>query len=408
MGRGDQVSAVRERRWAKTYPWLGEGPVATRPCTAPEIYRAEVERVFTKVWLCLGRVEEFPKPGSYKLKRLDFAQTSALVIRGRDGRIRAFHNTCSHRGNTVVVPEGAWDQCGHKQAFTCRFHAWSYSDQGELVGVQDADGMPACFERKQNGLTPIHCDEWQGFVFINLATQPTCSLAEFLGDMGRHFSGYPYHELSHNFTYYTLLDCNWKVGVDAFAEAYHVTTIHAGSFPGTFSTGLQMVKLLGDHRTTAVCFDPPRESSPVARLAQAKARGSLVNNVRVTTLPPSLNDEQRDDYAFELSVFFPNWLLHVAEGIWFTHQFWPIGHGRCLWEGKYYVRPPRSNSERWALEHAIVLQRNAWLEDTATMEGTYYSLCSGAKPYMQLHDEEVLVRHGYHVLERYLDGADGR
>ena len=101
-------------------------------------------------------------------------------------------------------------------------------------------------------------------------------------------------------------------------------------------------------------------------------------------------------------MFFPNWLLHVAEGIWFTHQFWPLAHDRCLWEGKYYTRAPRTNSERWALEQAICLQRNAWLEDTATMEGSFSALRSGAKKVLQLQDEEILVRHGYHVLDKYL------
>lgn len=402
------MTTVLDRRWAKTYPWLGEEPVPTAPCVSPAIYQEEVDKVFKKVWLCMGRVEELPVAGSFKLKRLDFASTSALLIRGRDGVIRAFHNTCSHRGNTVVVPDGEWDNFGRKNSFTCRFHAWTYNDQGELTGIQEPRGLPLCFERSENGLTPIACEIWEGFMFINLDTNPSAGLTEFLGDMGRHFAGFPYHKLTHNFTYHTVLNCNWKIGVDAFAEAYHVTTIHAGSFPGTFSTGLQMVKLLGDHRTTAVCFDPPRSSPPVASLAQAKARGSLVNKVRETTLPPTMNDEKREDYAFELSVFFPNWLLHITEGIWFTHQFWPMGHDKCLWEGKYYVAPPQTNSERWALEHAMVLQRNAWLEDTATMEGTFYSLRSGAKPHMQLHDEEVLVRHGYHVLDRYLNKNAGK
>ncbi len=193
--------------------------------------------------------------------------------------------------------------------------------------------------------------------------------------------------------------------MDAFSEAYHVNTIHAGSFPGTFSTGLQMVKLYGDHRTCAICFNPPKGAPPVAALSQQKARGSLVDNVSGSMLPKTINDEGRDDFSFELSVFFPNWLLHVAEGIWFTHQFWPLAHDRCLWEGRYYVKEPRTYSERWALEHAIVLQRNAWLEDTATMEGTFHSLLSGAKPHMLLQDEEILVRHGYHVLEQYLEGG---
>lgn len=397
--------AKSDARWAETYPWLGTEPVSTAPCTSAEIYAEEIEKVFKRVWLCVGRVEELPETGSYKRKRLEFASTDALLIRGSDGRVRAFHNTCSHRGNTVVVPEGGWDEWGQRKAFTCRFHAWSYNTEGELVGVQEEKRFPGEFHKGCYGLTPIHCEEWEGFLFINLAEEPAHDLKAFLGEMGTHFTGYPYHDLSYNFTYHTVLDCNWKIGVDAFSEAYHVNTIHAGSFPGTFSTGLQMVKLLGDHRTTAVCFNPPKDAPPVAGLAQRHARGSLVENVEGTMLPPTINDERRDDFSFELSVFFPNWLLHVAEGIWFTHQFWPMGHDRCLWEGKYYVRAPRTHSERWALEHAIVLQRNAWLEDTATMEGTFYALRSGAKPHMVLHDEEVLVRHGYHVLDRYLEGA---
>ncbi len=399
------MSDHTERRWAEAYPWLGSEPVSTEPVISRAVYEREVDRVFRKVWLCMGRVEELPEVGSFKLKSLAFASTGVLLVRGKDGEIRAFHNTCSHRGNNVVIPDGDWDQWGRAKVFTCRFHAWSYGTEGQLAGVQEEKRFPPSFCREENGLTEIHCDVWEGFVFINLADEPAQTLHEFLGAMGEHFAGYPYHELTHNFTYYTELNCNWKIGVDAFSEAYHVNTIHAGSFPGTFATGLQMVKLYDDHRTTAICFNPPKDAPPVAALAQQKARGSLVENVEGTMLPPTINDERRDDFSFELSVIFPNWLLHVAEGIWFTHQFWPIGHDRCLWEGKYYVRPPRTHSEKWALEHAIVLQRNAWLEDTATMEGTFFSLQSGAKTHMHLQDEEILVRHGYFVLDEYLRGA---
>lgn len=391
-----------ERRWSEKFPWLGEDPVSTASCISEEIYAEEVEKVFKRAWLCVGRVEDIPEPGCFKLRQLHFASTGAIVIRGKDNEIRAFHNTCRHRGNTVIVPDGNHEMHGKKPVMSCRFHAWTYNDKGELIGVQEEEGFPPCFKKDQTSLVPIHCDTWEGFIFINLADKPEKPLKEYLGKMGEHFSGFPYSEITHQFKYYTYLDCNWKVGLDAFSEAYHVNTIHAGSFPGTFSTGLQMVELYGDHRTTAVCFNPPKEQSPVAAMAQTKARGSLVNNVEGTVIPPTINYEKRDDFAFELSVFFPNWLLHVAEGIWFTHQFWPMGKDKCLWEGTYTVGKPETNSERWALEHAMVLQRNAWLEDTGTMEGTHFALKSGALKEMYLHDQEVLIRHGYHVLEQYL------
>ena len=140
------AAVIEERRWARTYPWLGEDPVPTEPCISEDVYRREVEKVFKKVWLHAGRVEELPEPGCYKLKRLDFASTSVLLIRGKDGEVRAFHNTCSHRGNTVVVPEGEWDNFGQKAAFSCRFHAWTYNDKGELIGALD---VPHSFEEKR-------------------------------------------------------------------------------------------------------------------------------------------------------------------------------------------------------------------------------------------------------------------
>ena len=392
-----------ELRWAKKYPWLGTDPVSTAPCISPEIYEQEIEKVFKRVWLCVGRVDEVPKPGDFKLKQLHFASTGVILIHGKDGEIRAFHNTCRHRGNTVIVPDGKPEMFGRKAVMTCRFHAWTYNHKGELIGVQEEKRFPPCFSKEENGLVPIDLDTWEGFIFINLADQPEKPLKQYLGAMGEHFSGFPYADLTHKFKYYTYLNCNWKVGMDAFAEAYHVNTIHAGSFPGTFSTGLQMVNIYDDHRTTGICFNPPKNSPPVATASQKRARGSLVNNLSDSMLPPTINAEQRDDFAFELSVFFPNWLLHVSEGIWFTHQFWPMGIDQCLWEGTYVVAEPRTNSERWALEHGMVLQRNAWLEDTGTMEGTHFALKSGSLKQMFLHDEEILIRHGYHVLDKYLN-----
>ena len=67
-----------------------------------------------------------------------------------------------------------------------------------------------------------------------------------------------------------------------------------------------------------------------------------------------------------------------------------------------YYRQPTSNSERWALQCAQLIARNAWLEDTATMEATQAALQSGAKTELTLQDEEILVRHGYHALEQFM------
>lgn len=398
------MNAPNDLKWAAKYPDLGTGPIPVEPCVSPEFYEQERQKVFLKSWLKVGRVEEIAKAGDYKVKKLAFAKTSVILMRGKDGQIRGFHNTCSHRGNKVVVETGEETFGRNKAAVvTCRFHGWVYNAQGGIVQVPEENKFSADFDKTKNGLTPVHTDVWEGFIFVNLdPSESVTPLAEFLGGIGTHLAGFPYGELSQCFSYHTYLDCNWKVAHDAFAEAYHVATIHAGSFPNVFSSGLQNVELFGPHRTTAICLSLDAEPTPVAKIANSLATGSLVAQRGASMLPPTVNPDRRDDFSFELSVLFPNLLLHVSEGIWFTHQFWPISHNKTLWEGKYYVRPAQTNSQRWALEHAQCLQRNAWLEDTATMEDTQTALESGAKQVMYLQDDEILIRHGYHALEAYM------
>ncbi|MPM32586.1 3-phenylpropionate/cinnamic acid dioxygenase subunit alpha [bioreactor metagenome] len=391
-------------RWASKFPELGTEPVPVEPCIAPEFYEREKERVFARTWLKVGRVDEISKVGDYKVKKIHFAKTSVILIHGKDGVIRGFHNTCSHRGNKVIVETGEETFGRNKAAVvTCRFHGWVYDSKGQLAQVPEEERFASSFDKSAEGLTPVHTDVWEGFIFINLAETPDRSLKDYLGGMGQHLAGYPFAEMSQVFSYNTLLDCNWKIALDAFSEAYHVSTIHAGSFPNVFSSGLSDVELFGEHRTTGICLSLNAKPTPVAAIANSITGASLVSQRGSSMLPPGVNPNRHDDFSFELSVVFPNILIHVSEGIWFTHQFWPVAHNKTLWEGKYYVKPAKTNSERWATEFAQVLQRNAWLEDTATMEDTHAALESGAKQHMFLQDEEILLRHGYKVLEQYLE-----
>ncbi len=396
--------AEQSQKWAQAYPELGTGPIPVEPCVSPEYFSAEVEKVFKKSWLKVGRVEEISHSGDYKVKKLAFAKTSVILIRGKDGVIRGFHNVCSHRGNKVVVETGDETFGSSKAAVvTCRFHGWVYDAMGALVSVPEEAKFHSCFDRNDNGLTPVRTDIWSGFVFVNLDAKGSESLTDFLGGIGQHLGEFPYEKMPKCYAYNTELNCNWKVAHDAFAEAYHVATIHAGSFPNVFSSGLQNVQLFGPHRTTAVCLSMDAEPTPVAKIANGITGASLVTNRGASMLPVSVNPDRRPDFSFELSVLFPNLLLHVSEGIWFTHQFWPLAHNRTRWEGRYYLPQPKTNSERWAQEFSQVLQRNAWLEDTATMEDTQTALESGAKTVMHLQDDEILIRHGYHVLEQFLE-----
>jgi phenylpropionate dioxygenase-like ring-hydroxylating dioxygenase large terminal subunit len=396
---------VRLPRWAAKYPHLGQEPLPVDPYISPEWYQAEKEKIFKKTWLYVGRVEEIAKKGDYKVRRLTAADTSVIIVRGKDDVIRGFHNACSHRGNTVVSEMGEETYGNSKAAvMTCRFHGWVYNAEGNLVNVPQEDRFYSCFDKSKNGLAPVHCDVWRGFIFVNVDPGPVQPLLEFLGGFADHFSDYPYEQMAYGFTYHTMLDCNWKIASDAFAEAYHVDTIHAGSFPNVFSNGIEGVEIFGPHRTCGVHLNLGQlPQVPIGMLAGRKARGSLTTQAGTSMIPPTMNRDRRSDFAFELSVLFPSVLLHVSEGIWFTHQFWPIAHDKTLWEGKYYLAAPRTHSELWGFNHAMILQRNAWLEDTATMEDTHRAMASGVKKFQNLQDEEILIRHGFKVVEDYVN-----
>ena len=268
------MSEAAPHRWAALYPELGTGPVSTEPCVSPEFYARERDAVFKKAWLMVARDEELPKPGDYKVKRLDVANCSVIIMRGKDGVVRGYYNVCSHRGNTVVTEAGDETFGSSKAAvLSCRFHGWVYDAEGGLIQVPKEERFYACFDKAENGLTTVRTEVWEGFIFVNLDSEGSQSLIDYLGDYAGHMGGFPYSELSECYSYWTNLQCNWKVSHDAFAEAYHVHTIHAGSFPNTFSSGLANVRMFGPHRTAAVCLSPSAELRPVQTVADKIAGG---------------------------------------------------------------------------------------------------------------------------------------
>jgi phenylpropionate dioxygenase-like ring-hydroxylating dioxygenase large terminal subunit len=400
-----QQQQTNARRWAERNPDLGTGPLPVSTFTSQERYALEQERVFRKAWLMIGRVEEMPKAGDYKIKRLEVANTSIILMRARDGEIRGFHNVCSHRANEVLAEKGGDETFGRSVSATmyCSFHGWVYNAKGELVNIPQEQTFHACLDKGALGLTTVHTGVWNGFIFINLSAEPEQTLEENLREFDAHLGAYPFHDMNYQFTYTCEFDCNWKVGLDGFSEIYHLAILHSRTLPGSFTEGFENVKLLGDHRTSALHLNGNAGFTELQKISNSHATVSLMALKAGTILPPTLNPDKMSNYGFELSPVFPNSIIHCADGIWFTHQFWPLGHRRMRWEGKYYVRRPEKNSQLWAAHHAQTITRNVWLEDGGTMEAIQRGLESGAKKTIVLQDEEILIRHNHHVLERYIN-----
>jgi phenylpropionate dioxygenase-like ring-hydroxylating dioxygenase large terminal subunit len=401
-----ETSNGKQILWADMYPDLGTEPIPTDRCFSPEYYELEREKVFKRVWLKVGRVEEIPEPRSYKVKRIEVANTSIILVRGDDGQIRSFHNVCSHRGNKVVWGDDLYGLTGRARgrAFICHFHGWAYDLRGELIAVPQEE-LFFRLDRCSNGLTPVATDIWNGFIFINLDPEPRQGLKEYLGPAGERLEGFPFGEMTRVYEYYTVLNCNWKVALDAFSEAYHVKTVHAGSFPGVFDATVKQVGIYGPHHSGAAFQKPAPHPGPVAELSYRFATASIAKPGSRSSLPANINPTHDPEFVFDQTGVFPNYLIDVSEGLYFTHQFWPLSIDRTLWEGIQYFPQATTAGERFSQEYGQVLQRNAWLEDTGTMEATQIALSSGVKRAFHFQDGEIMLRHSYKVIEEFISRA---
>ena len=189
-----------------------------------ELLELEKELLFRQSWQLVGHECELAEPGAYLT--LDVAGERALVVRGREGVLRAFHNVCRHRGSRVVAAERG--TC--RGVITCPFHAWSYNLDGSLRGAARPRTLPP-LDPVQWGLKPIELELWQGFVFVRFKPSAQPPVADILAPFADEVAHYRTHALT------TLpgggewkdeLPVNWKAVRDVDNEGYHVPKAHPG------------------------------------------------------------------------------------------------------------------------------------------------------------------------------------
>src|SRR6266508_6481108 len=152
-----------EGSWTQHYPGLGTAPVSYEDSISPEFYEREREAVFRKSWLNVGRLEQLPRAGSYFTREIDVLNTSIVVNRDAEGKVRAFYNICRHRGNKLVWEDYPKEETsGVCRQFTCKYHAWRYNLDGSLAFVQQEQEF-FDLDKSSLGLAQIACDVWEGF-----------------------------------------------------------------------------------------------------------------------------------------------------------------------------------------------------------------------------------------------------
>jgi choline monooxygenase len=194
--------------------------------TSDEIYQREIDTIFMRDWLCVGRVEEYDKPGDFQAMRI--ADEPLLICRDNDMQLKAYRNLCQHRGVEVGVGTG------NTQRFICRYHAWTYGLDGRLAGAPHTDEV-AGYDLKNCRLPTVSLDTWGGYIFINFDAD--CRpLNDCLDDDGvREFADFLQPENTRTSDKFEFeVPCNWKFVPENLMDMYHVGVIHKASFGAHF------------------------------------------------------------------------------------------------------------------------------------------------------------------------------
>jgi phenylpropionate dioxygenase-like ring-hydroxylating dioxygenase large terminal subunit len=184
--------------------------------TSPAFYRREVERIFMKVWNFLGTVDQIPQPGDYFT--VNFVGVPVIILRDTAGKIRAFANSCRHRGSELLSGSG---NC---KLISCPYHSWTYELTGALRGAPEM-AQTHDFDKAKYGLIPIKLDTWGGFIFINF--DDNCApLRDYLGDLPEKLAPYRLEDMTCTRRRSFDMACNWKLFVENAKESYHIGTVH--------------------------------------------------------------------------------------------------------------------------------------------------------------------------------------
>jgi choline monooxygenase len=177
--------------------------------TSPEFYRREVERIWKRTWNFVGSADQIANPGDYFT--LTFVGIPLIILRDGKGALRAFANSCRHRGSQLL------DGAGNCKLISCPYHSWTYELDGSLRGAPEMD-RTLDFDKAKYGLVPIRLDTWGGFLFINFddAASP---LRKFLGDLPEKLAPYRLENMAlvRRKTY--DMACNWKLFVENAKES---------------------------------------------------------------------------------------------------------------------------------------------------------------------------------------------
>lgn len=378
--RTQDESALRERVTAL----LSEGcdPLVAKTWENPvSVYfeadhlDRERDSLFSSLPLVIGRGDQLAEPHDFFVH--EHTGRSLIVTRGPDGKVRAFHNVCRHRGAKVE-----WEPCGSRRRFTCPYHAWSYNGEGTLVGIPNEEGFEG-MNRDAHNLVPVAVAEHLGFIWVDFSAPPNeeVDIAGFLGPIGEELAGFGIQHHRHDIHEVLREPFNWKLVVDGFLETYHLRFLHRSTIGPHIRSNFALVDTYGRH-------------------------------LRMVGVRQSLDDWMRGDHSEPflahtaiIYLLFPNTVL-VWQGDHFeAWTSWPGADGAASTVAEARLLAPRpldgADRERWDKNWQI-LMRTVLDEDFVASRSMQQNYAANAQSHAVFGRQEGALQHFHKTLRSEL------
>ena len=347
-----------------------------------EVFGWEQEHLFEGSWTCLGRAKDLSELGDQRAVRI--GREGILLVRGRDGVLRGFFNTCRHRGHELLEP----GECRNLRAIKCPYHAWVYSLEGELAGAPRFGDVPG-FAKQDWPLLPVPVAEWHGWVFAN-PSGDAGAFEEHVGNLEELVAPWEPERLFVAERHEYVIEANWKGITENYHECYHCPSIHPALCTVTpVDSGANY-----PHEGAWVGGD-----MELMDHAQTMSMSGESLGIRMRGLS---EDQARRVYYFGL---FPNLLISLHPDYVMTHQMEPLGPGRTKVECSWLFPPEAREREGFTPAYASEFRDLTNREDWHACESVQRGLASrGARQGPFAWSEDEVRAFMAMVAEAYLTG----
>jgi phenylpropionate dioxygenase-like ring-hydroxylating dioxygenase large terminal subunit len=345
--------------------------------SCPQRFEKEKYGLFRKTPLFMGFSCDLPEPGSFRLN--EDSGVSVLLTRNSEGRVKAFLNACTHRGAKLTE-----EACGKKGRFTCPFHAWTFTNNGDLLAINQNEYV-GDVDKSKLGLVELPCDEKYGMIFVILTPGMTMDIDAWLGAGKDYIAGWHFERNSLAAERELVTTANWKITLDTFCEGYHFPVLHAADFDYKVHYCAHHWKLDETRPHWAVAW--PSQSLEELRNKPESEWGNPQRHFSI------------------IHYIYPNTIIGIYPE---TCSVWNLYPGKDVSDQvtrmKYYSRLPNASeqeknviADRLELFYKVLQQEDYWVSN-----GIHENIASGLFPGVTLGRNEAGVAWVHESLNRGL------